>query len=54
MPDLTIVVPAYNECEGLRDFHKRLGAVLDGLRDLDSAVLYVDDGSRDDTYAHMR
>ncbi|MBX3700233.1 MAG: glycosyltransferase family 2 protein [Dokdonella sp.] len=54
MPDLTIVVPAYNESEGLRDFHKRLGAVLDGLRDLDSAVLYVDDGSRDDTYAVMR
>ena len=53
MHKLTVVVPAYNESEGLRDFHARLAAVLDGL-DLDSEVLYVDDGSRDDTYAIMR
>ena len=53
MPDLTVVVPAYNESEGLREFHKRLAAVLDGMPDLDSAVLYVDDGSRDDTWAIM-
>jgi glycosyltransferase involved in cell wall biosynthesis len=50
---LTIVVPAYNESEGLRDFHARLAAVLDGL-DLATEVLYVDDGSRDDTHAIMR
>jgi len=52
MSKLTVVVPAYNESEGLRDFHARLAAVLDRL-DLDSEVLYVDDGSRDDTYAVM-
>ncbi|MEO5560900.1 MAG: glycosyltransferase family 2 protein, partial [Dokdonella sp.] len=52
MSKLTVVVPAYNESEGLRDFHARLVAVLDGL-DLESEVLYVDDGSRDDTYAIM-
>lgn len=52
MSKLTVVVPAYNESEGLRDFHARLTAVLDGL-DLQSEVLYVDDGSRDDTYAIM-
>jgi len=52
MPTLTVVVPAYNESEGLREFHQRLGAVLDGL-DLQSSVLYVDDGSRDDTHAVM-
>lgn len=53
MSKLTVVVPAYNESEGLRDFHVRLAAVLDGL-DLETEVLYVDDGSRDDTYAVMR
>jgi polyisoprenyl-phosphate glycosyltransferase len=55
MPKLTVVVPAYNESEGLRDFHARLAVVLDGLaRDgVDGDVLYVDDGSRDDTYAVM-
>lgn len=52
MQKLTVVVPAYNESEGLREFHARLAAVLDGL-DLESEVLYVDDGSRDDTYAVM-
>lgn len=52
MSKLTVVVPAYNESEGLRDFHARLAAVLDAL-DLDTEVLYVDDGSRDDTYAVM-
>ena len=52
MPKLTVVVPAYNESEGLRDFHARVAAVLDRL-DLDTEVLYVDDGSRDDTYAVM-
>ena len=52
MNDLCVVVPAYNESEGLREFHKRLAAVLDQL-DLRSTVLYVDDGSRDDTYAVM-
>ncbi len=52
MSKLTVVVPAYNESEGLRDFHARLGAVLDGM-DVESEVLYVDDGSRDDTYDIM-
>lgn len=50
MSRLTVVVPAYNESEGLRDFHARLAAVLDSL-DVTSDVLYVDDGSRDDTWA---
>jgi glycosyltransferase involved in cell wall biosynthesis len=53
MSKLTVVVPAYNESEGLREFHARLAAVLAQL-DLESEVLYVDDGSRDDTFAVMR
>jgi len=52
MSDLCVVVPAYNESESLREFHARLAAVLDKL-DLRSEVLYVDDGSRDNTYAVM-
>lgn len=50
---LDVVVPAYNEGESLRAFHARLAAVLDRL-DLDSRVIYVDDGSRDDTWAVMQ
>jgi glycosyltransferase involved in cell wall biosynthesis len=48
---LAVVVPAYNEGEGLHAFHARLAAVFDGLSDLSGRVIYVDDGSRDDTWA---
>ncbi len=57
MAKLCVVVPAYNEGESLREFHARLAGVFDGFAaantGLDCEVLYVDDGSRDDTYAVM-
>jgi glycosyltransferase involved in cell wall biosynthesis len=49
MSQLTVVVPAYNESAVLEQFHQRLGAVLDALP-LHCDVLYVDDGSDDDTW----
>ncbi|WP_431635837.1 glycosyltransferase family 2 protein [Dyella sp. KULCS107] len=52
MPQLTIVVPAYNEASVLDDFHARLLAVVDGLA-VDTHVLYVDDGSQDDTWERI-
>jgi len=53
MQTLAVVVPAYNESEGLREFHARLAAVFDQL-DLSCSVLYVDDGSRDSTWTVMQ
>jgi glycosyltransferase involved in cell wall biosynthesis len=50
MPQLTVVVPAYNESAVLKSFHQRLQQVLDELP-LDCNVLYVDDGSGDDTWS---
>lgn len=50
---LTVVVPAYNEGEGLRAFHTRTRAALDALPDLVGEILYIDDGSRDDTWQVM-
>ncbi|HET6807242.1 MAG TPA: glycosyltransferase family 2 protein [Frateuria sp.] len=50
MPELTVVVPAYNEAAVLDAFHRRLAGVLDTLA-LDCAVLYVDDGSTDGTWS---
>ena len=49
---LTVVVAAFNEAEALPALHPRVSAVLEGLRDdgVDGRVLYVDDGSRDDTW----
>jgi len=52
MKQLAVVVPAYNESEGLREFQRRIGLVFDAL-DLECSVLYVDDGSRDDTWQVM-
>ena len=50
---LGVVVPAYNEAEGLRDFHARLASALQPLG-LTWGVVYVDDGSRDSTAEVMR
>lgn len=50
---LTVVVAAFNEAETLPVLHPRIAAVLDGLagEGVDGHVLYVDDGSRDRTWA---
>ncbi|MDZ4350836.1 MAG: glycosyltransferase family 2 protein [Xanthomonadaceae bacterium] len=47
---ISLVVPAFNEAHALPVLHTRIVAVLDGLA-MDAEVLYVDDGSRDDTWA---
>ncbi|MGB8716148.1 MAG: glycosyltransferase family 2 protein [Rhodanobacteraceae bacterium] len=49
---LTVVVPAFNEAAVLQSFQQRLLAVLDTL-DMSCEVLYVDDGSSDDSWAMM-
>ncbi|MCE3256050.1 MAG: glycosyl transferase, family 2 [Nitrobacter vulgaris] len=49
---LSIVVPVYNEAAGLQQLHERLSALAVKLRQrfgLACEVVYVDDGSADDT-----
>jgi polyisoprenyl-phosphate glycosyltransferase len=51
---LSIVVPVFNEAAGLARFHERLAEVariLRQTRGLATEVIYVDDGSRDDSLA---
>src|SRR6266699_349334 len=51
---LSIVVPLFNEGAGLAGFHARLAEIARGLRQqrgLATEVVYVDDGSRDDSLA---
>lgn len=48
IPRIAVVVPVYEEAEGIAEFHGRLMRVLDRL-EAEAAVLYVDDGSRDGT-----
>lgn len=47
-PFLSVVVPLYNEADGLTEFAARLREVLDGTG-LDYEVILVNDGSQDDT-----
>jgi len=54
---LTVVVAAYNEAEALPGLHQRLSTVLEGLpasSGVEPRVLYVDDGSRDATWAVLQ
>jgi len=47
---LGVIVPVYNEAAGLEEFCRRLLAVMTNL-DLDWQILFVDDGSSDDSAA---
>ena len=47
-PTLSVIVPVLNESEGLIEFHRRLTGVLD-LQDFDAEILFVNDGSSDDS-----
>ena len=55
LPLLTIVVPCYNEQEVLEETVKQIGGLLqdlmqEALVSIESAILFVDDGSRDETW----
>ena len=51
-PVFSVVVPVFNEAEGLAEFHRRLSAVMDGLGTWE--VVYVNDGSTDAGLAVLR
>ncbi len=50
---LSVVVPAYNEEEVLPEFHKRISAVLESMS-IDAEIVYVNDGSTDNTLSVMK
>lgn len=47
-PELSIVIPVYNEDTIIHTFHQRLSTVLDALP-FSAEILYVNDGSRDNS-----
>lgn len=53
-PLISLVVPVFNEAKGIRHFHERATSALKALTDYDYELVYVDDGSRDDSYNIMR
>ena len=52
-PRYSFVIPVYNEQETLHELYGRLSAVLDKL-DGESEVIFVDDGSADDSHRILR
>jgi dolichol-phosphate mannosyltransferase len=53
--DLSLIIPCYNESEGIASMRTRLAEVLPTLRQQGSLeLLLIDDGSTDDTYNLLR
>lgn len=53
MPDISVVVPCYNEAPVLDQFYDRITAVAAGM-DASFEFLFINDGSRDDTLAVIK
>lgn len=51
---LTIAIPVHNESAGLDELMRRLDGILAQLGTGDKRILFVDDGSTDDTLARLR
>lgn len=50
---LSIVVPVFNEAEGIDAFYHRLRKVVDSLTPISCEIVFVDDGSSDDSYQRL-
>lgn len=48
---VSIIVPVYNEEESLLVFHDSVTQVIDTLSNYDWEILYINDGSTDQTQA---
>ena len=49
-PDLSVVIPVYDEAPNLPDLWRRVAATM-GARELEWELIFVDDGSRDESPA---
>jgi glycosyltransferase involved in cell wall biosynthesis len=46
---ISLIVPCFNEADGLDAFFGSLRTVVEGIKDFEFEVICIDDGSRDDT-----
>ena len=51
--ELSVILPVYNEEENIVELHQEIAAVLDNIKG-NSEVVYVDDGSSDDTLKKLK
>ena len=47
---ISVIVPMYNEQEVVEECYNRLSAILRSLSNYDCEMIFIDDGSKDDTY----
>jgi len=50
---VSIVVPVFNEAQGIDAFYQRLRKVVDLLTPVSCEIVFVDDGSSDDSYRRL-
>lgn len=50
---VSVVVPVFNESEVIEAFYARATPALSGIRGCDYELVFVDDGSRDDSYRQL-
>jgi polyisoprenyl-phosphate glycosyltransferase len=53
LPELSVVIPVFNEAEIIPVLHSRLSAVLEEMH-IDHEIIFVDDGSTDDSVNQFR
>ena len=46
---ISIIVPFYNEGDGVEGFYQALNPIMDKMEEIDFEIICIDDGSRDDT-----
>jgi glycosyltransferase involved in cell wall biosynthesis len=51
-PEISVVVPLYDEESNVEPFHRELSQVLEGLR-RSYEIIFIDDGSRDGTFGRL-
>jgi polyisoprenyl-phosphate glycosyltransferase len=51
---ISVIVPCYNEEQVIEETHHRLVSILDGIEGARYELLYIDDGSRDETLRLLR
>jgi dolichol-phosphate mannosyltransferase len=52
-PLVSVVVPVFNETEVLEESYTRMRSAMEAMTDVRYELIYVDDGSSDDTYARL-
>jgi glycosyltransferase involved in cell wall biosynthesis len=51
---ISIVVPVYNEAQGISEFHARTSSAMQAVGGVDYEIVYVDDGSSDESYPTLK